>query len=109
MKPSEVERYINKNITVTQKNGLKIHGVLVANVLSSNDRPPAIDIIDRRHGEIEGKKASHKVTHYITQRVYICNIRSITTTPTEAEGAITDELLNAYRAKTAQGATKASL
>ena len=109
MKPSEIEKYINKSVTVVQKNGLKINGVLVTNMSSSQNAPAGIDIIDRRHGEIEGRTARHKVTHYITQRVYVCNIRSINVTPSEADGPVTDELLNAYRAKTAQGATKAIL
>jgi hypothetical protein len=109
MKPSEVNKYLNKSITVTQKNGVKIHGVMVTEMSSSQNAPAGIDIIDRRHGSIEGRTSRHKVTHYITQRVYVCNIRSITGTPSGAEGPVTDELLNAYRAKTAQGATKAIL
>ena len=107
MKPSEVNKYLNKNITVTQKNGVKINGVMVTEMSSSQNAPAGIDIIDRRHGEIEGKKASHKVMHYITQRVYVCNIRSIITN--QEPTPVPDELLNAYRAKTAQGATKAIL
>jgi hypothetical protein len=107
MKPSELEKYRNKSVTVIQKNGLKINGVLVTNMSSSHDAPAGIDIIDRRHGEIEGRTARHKVTHYITQRVYVCNIRSIITN--QEPTPVTDELLNAYRAKTAQGDTKAIL
>lgn len=112
MKPAEIQNAIaaqkDKYITVTQKNGIKIHGVLVQQIQSVWSRPPAIDIIDRRNGEIVGRTASHKVMHYITQRVYICNIHSIASTIGDC-GPLTDELLNAYRAKTAQGATKASL
>ncbi len=108
MKPSEIEKYINKSVTVIQKNGLQIKGVLVTNMSSSHNAPTGIDIIDRRHGEIEGRTSRHKVTHYITQRVYVCNIRSIVSMSI-SDTPVTDELLNAYRAKTAQGATKASL
>lgn len=109
MKPSDIANFLNKSVIITQKNNLKIHGVLVTNMSSSHNAPAGIDIIDRRHGSIEGRTSRHKVTHYITQRVYVCNIRSITGTPSGAEGPVTDELLNAYRAKTAQGATKAIL
>jgi hypothetical protein len=108
MKTSEIEKYINKSVTVIQKNGLKIKGVLVTNMSSSHNSPASIDIIDRRHGEIEGLTAHHKVTHYITQRVYVFNIQSIVSMSI-SDTPVTDELLNAYRAKTAQGATKAIL
>lgn len=106
MKTADYIRIARKNVIVTQNNNIKIEGVVVGKI-EPIGRPGSIDIIGRRDGVLNGKRAKHKVTHYITQRVFWQNIAKIEVNATQ--NTIVDELLTAFDAKSEEGAKKAKV
>lgn len=73
--------YTEQMVSVIQHNGLRVSGILQAhNNLGSTTAPESIDLLTKRVGEIKGRRNVHKHVDFVSQRVYVQNIKTSTIT-----------------------------